>query len=172
MAHALLKSGLPLYAGCACGKANCLQQALCLNQRQQTNLSEWVTAYFRSTDADQVGLYLQKDMAAVYRAVEARLWDMLLQMFTFGTNFCNKNIKQEDELTKQLQLVTKEWLIEATQVSDLYARQAIDCLLNGSYTAQEFINKGSGRCMKYSSLASSSAPAPAIKFPGWNERRR
>ena len=168
--HALLTSGLLQYAGCACGKATCLQQALCLHHKLQTDLSEWVTAYFRSTGADELGRHLQRDMAAEHRRVEARLWEMLLQMFRVGKKFCTSVTKQDNELSKQLQVVTKEWLIWAVDQSDPYARQAVEQQLFQQYTAQAFVSKykelHDQKCRSQASLsAPASAPAPTTNTP-------
>ena len=152
-------------AGCACGKTPCLQQALCLYQSQWTHLLELVKEFFSSTGACEVGLYLKRDMAAEHKAVAARVWEELLQMVMSGKQLCSRDIKQDDEVISHLlQLVTKEWLIWAIDMSDLYARQAVDQLLNKQCTAQGFISK----CVelhkaKHCSQASSPAPAPVLE---------
>lgn len=79
---------------------------------------------FQSTGTDKVGAYLKREEAAEHKAVEARLWEKLVQMFASGKVFCRSDISQDAELTEQFRLVTKEWLLYAIDMSDLPAKQA------------------------------------------------
>lgn len=142
--------------------ARCPQQALHLHQSLRTSLLKNVKTYFRITGADEIGRYLNRDMAAEHGGVEATVWELLLQLFRQGKNFCNSVSKLDDEASLQIRLVTKEWLIRVTGMSDLCASQAMDQLLNSQYTAQEFISKLHEA--KYR-ITASSAPAPVADAP-------